>query len=66
MGEHPIDKEKRGVLNPTNTVYINQQDIIKDIIDIKELLEERTGMFISGPNVIRACVKAWYDLNNNG
>ena len=66
MGEHPIDKEKRGVLNPTNTVYINQQDIIKDIIDIKELLEEQTGMYISGANVIRACIKAWYDLNNNG
>jgi len=45
---------------------ISQSDIIKDIVDIKELLEERTGMSISGANVIRACIKAWYDLNNNG
>ena len=45
---------------------ISQSDIIKDIIDIKELLEEQTGMYISGANVIRACIKAWYDLNNNG
>ena len=45
---------------------INQDDILKDINDIRELLEERTGMSISGANVIRACIKAWYDLNNNG
>ena len=44
----------------------SQSDILKDISDIKELLEEQTGMSINGPNVIRACIKAWYDLNNNG
>ena len=45
---------------------INQDDILKDINDIRELLEEQTGMQVNGPNVIRACIKAWYDLNNNG
>ena len=47
-------------------IGVNQDDILKDINDIKELLEERTGMELNGPNVIRACIKAWYDLNNNG
>ena len=47
-------------------IGVNQDDMLKDINDIKELLEERTGMSISGANVIRACIKAWYDLNNNG
>ena len=45
---------------------INQPDMLEDIINIRDILEQQTGMFISAPNVIRACVKAWYDLNNNG
>ena len=45
---------------------ISQTDILKDLNNIKELLEEWTGMFISGPNVVRACIKAWYDLNKGG
>ena len=45
---------------------INQPDMLEDITNIRGILEEQTGMFISGPNVIRACIKAWYDLNNNG
>ena len=47
-------------------IGVNQDDILKDINDIKELREEQTGMYISGSNVVRACIKAWYDLNNNG
>lgn len=49
-----------------NTITINQPDILEDVINIKDILEQQTGMFISGPNVIRASLKAWYDLNNNG
>ena len=45
---------------------INQPDMLEDITNIRDMLEQQTGMFISGPNVIRACIKAWYDLNNNG
>jgi len=45
---------------------ILQPDMLKDVTNIRDILEEQTGMFISGPNVIRACIKAWYDLNNNG
>ena len=45
---------------------INQPDMLEDIINIRDILEQQTGMFISAPNVIRACMKAWYDLNNNG
>lgn len=48
------------------TIVINQPDMLEDITNIRDILEEQTGMFISAPNVIRACVKAWYDLNNNG
>ena len=49
-----------------NTITINQPDMLEDITHIRDILEEQTGMFISAPNAIRACVKAWYDLNNNG
>ena len=45
---------------------INQPDMLEDITNIRDMLEQQTGMFISAPNVIRACIKAWYDLNNNG
>mgnify|MGYP003624494375 FL=1 len=45
---------------------ISAPDIIEDVNHIKELLENQTGMEINGPNVIRACIKAWFDLNNNG
>ena len=48
------------------TIVINQPDMLEDVTNIRDILEEQTGMFISAPNVIRACVKAWYDLNNNG
>ena len=47
-------------------IQIKQPDILEDVINIKDILEQQTGMFISAPNVIRACMKAWYDLNNNG
>jgi hypothetical protein len=56
------DMEKKEITQ----IGVNQDDILKDINDIKELLEERTGMKLTGCNVIRACIKAWYDLNNNG
>jgi hypothetical protein len=49
-----------------NTITINQPDILEDVVNIKDILEQQTGMFISGPNVIRASLKAWFDLNNNG
>ena len=48
------------------TIVINQPDMLEDVTNIRDILEEQTGMFISAPNVIRACIKAWYDLNNNG
>ena len=47
-------------------IGILQPDMLKDINHIKDILENQTGMLVSGPNVIRACIKAWYDLNNNG
>jgi len=47
-------------------IGVNQDDMLKDINNIKELLEEQTGIKLTGCNVIRACIKAWYDLNNNG
>ena len=49
-----------------NIITINQPDMLEDLTYIRDILEEQTGMFISAPNVIRACIKAWYDLNNNG
>tara|TARA_R100001132_G_C3194125_1_gene44624 strand:+ start:280 stop:465 length:186 start_codon:yes stop_codon:yes gene_type:complete len=39
------------------------QDIIRDINIIKEKLQEDTGMFISGANVVRTCIKAWFEVN---
>lgn len=47
-------------------IGILQDDILEDINHIKDILENQTGMLVSGPNVIRACIKAWFDLNNNG
>tara|TARA_R100000655_G_scaffold27696_5_gene56400 strand:- start:2648 stop:3178 length:531 start_codon:yes stop_codon:yes gene_type:complete len=44
----------------------NHAEIVEDITNIRDMLEQQTGMYISAPNVIRACIKAWYDLNNNG
>jgi len=58
-----VEKKEITGLHLTNT---SQGDILNDITDIKELLEERTGMFISGSNAVRACIKAWYDLNKEG
>lgn len=49
-----------------NIITINQPEVLEDITHIRDILEEQTGMFISAPNVVRACIKAWYDLNNNG
>ena len=46
-----------GVLTP---------DITNDINDIKDIMESETGMYVSRPNVIRSCIKAWYEVNNNG
>ena len=55
-------KELKGLhLTETST-----GDVLKDLADIKDLLEEQTGMHITGANVVRACIKAWYELNNNG
>ena len=42
------------------------QDVIHDVDDIREIMESQTGMSVSKTNVIRACLKAWYDINNNG
>jgi hypothetical protein len=42
------------------------QDVIQDVDDIREIVESQTGMSVSKTNVIRACIKAWYDTNNNG
>ena len=58
-----VEKKEMTGLHLTNT---SQGDILNDISNIKELLEERTGMFISGSNAVRACIKAWYDLNKGG
>jgi ribosomal protein S5 len=57
---------KRKELKGLHLTHTNQGDILKDLADIKDLLEEQTGMNITGANVVRACIKAWYDLNNNG
>jgi len=43
---------------------IRQEDIIKNINNIKNLLKEETGMEVNGPNVLRVCIKAWYDQKN--
>jgi len=40
---------------------IRQEDILKDINNIKSLLKEETGMEVNGPNVLRVCIRAWYD-----
>ena len=40
--------------------------LIDDVDDIRDILESQTGMSVSKANVVRACIKAWYDLNNNG
>ena len=58
-----MEKKELTGLHLTHTT---QGDILKDLADIKDLLEEQTGMNITGANVVRACIKAWYDLNNNG
>ena len=42
------------------------QDVVQDVDDIREIMESQTGMSVSKTNVIRACIKAWYDINNNG
>jgi hypothetical protein len=42
------------------------QDIIHDVDNIREIMESETGMNVSKTNVIRACLKVWYDVNNYG
>lgn len=62
----PKVKLKANERKDLTQLNINQPDMLEDITTIRDMLEEQTGMFISAPNVIRACIKAWYDLNNNG
>mgnify|MGYP003127618659 CR=1 FL=1 len=57
---------KRKELTGLHLTHTSTGDVLKDLADIKDLLEEQTGMNITGANVVRACIKAWYDLNNNG
>tara|TARA_R100000458_G_C8233731_1_gene214677 strand:+ start:369 stop:578 length:210 start_codon:yes stop_codon:yes gene_type:complete len=49
-----------------NMFAIAAKDIIDDVDDIREILASQTGMSVSKANVVRACIKAWYELNNNG
>jgi hypothetical protein len=49
-----------------NTFSVVAKDLIDDVDDIREILESQTGMSVSKANVLRACIKAWYDINNNG
>lgn len=58
--------ESKDIPEAVRITTINQPDMLQDIAHIKNILEEQTGMFISSPNVLRACIKAWFDLNNNG
>jgi hypothetical protein len=46
--------------------YNLPRDITDDVDDISDILKSQTGMSISKVNAIRACIKAWYVLNNNG
>ena len=55
-------KELKGL----HLTHTSTGDVLKDLADIKDLLEEQTGMHITAANVVRACIKACYDLNNNG
>ena len=57
---------KRKELTGLHLTHTSTGDVLEDLADIKDLLEEQTGMNITGANVVRACIKAWYDLNNNG
>jgi len=49
-----------------NMFSIAAKDIIDDVDDIREIMASQTGMSVSKANVVRACIKAWYELNNNG
>ena len=49
-----------------NSFSIVAKDLIDDVDDIRDILESQTGMSVSKANVVRACIKAWYVLNNNG
>ena len=42
------------------------QDVVHDVDNIREIMESETGMNVSKTNVIRACLKVWYDVNNYG
>ena len=57
---------KRKELTGLHLTHTSTGDVLEDLADIKDLLEEQTGMNITGANVVRACIKAWYELNNNG
>ena len=42
------------------------KELNNDLKEIKGILENQTGMFISIANVLRVLVKTWHDVNNNG
>jgi len=48
-------------IKPIKPIQIRTPDLVDDINDIKDI-----GMKVTRPNVVRMCVKAWYELNNNG
>jgi hypothetical protein len=52
--------------NKLKPIVFTAPDITDDINDIKDILESQSGMKVSRPNVVRSCIKAWYELNNNG
>ena len=41
-------------------------DLAEDIDYIAEMLTQQTGAKIGRSNAIRAALKAWFDVNNNG
>ncbi len=53
-------------IKPIKPIQIRTPDLVDDINDIKDIMESQTGMKVTRPNVVRMCVKAWYELNNNG
>ena len=42
------------------------EELNNNLKEIKGILENQTGMFVSNTNVLRVLVKTWHNVNNNG
>ena len=51
---------------PRRTQSIVANDVLDDLEYIRKVLTERTGMKVSTANALRAAIKAWFDVENNG